>query len=47
MNKTEWMSFRVTKEEKQLVNEEMKREGFYTVSQFILWLVRKWKGGVK
>lgn len=40
--KTKMIAIRVTDEEKQAVEEAAKDNGFHSVAQFILWLVKKY-----
>lgn len=35
------IAIRVTEEEKKLVEEAAEKNGFHSVAQFILWLVKK------
>ena len=36
------IALRVTEEEKKLVEESAQKNGFHSVAQFILWLIKKY-----
>ena len=39
--KEEYIQIRVSKEEKEVIRKEAKKNGFDTISAFLLWLFRK------
>lgn len=45
--KDQMFTARLTKEEKKLLEESAEKNGFHSVSQFILWLVKKYKSEKK